>query len=266
MSGEPEPVCAAHGAPSLGECERCGVFLCEGCAGQAPNEGMCVACDERAGAIAWETERAERGAWGAWVRTILDVFLHPARTARRLPTDGALRAPIVFACVALALHAVVGGAVRALVGWLQISASLERFGARDSVGRIVTITQVQQMVVLGAIIPSVLVLLGPPLLSGVARAVGARVDVRASARAIAYASGLAVVAIVPVIGLATLFVAPYFLHQWLGARAPLSAARRAGAVALFALLMYGVTGLAVAAYEHSLGSWMTDAILAWLFR
>lgn len=94
--GEGAARCAAHpDLAAIGTCERCGDFVCRGCA-DPRHPGVCVRCGGRLpSGIAWEDPRAG-GPVGRFLRTVRDVLVRP-----RVAFPGPIRAwpALAFAAV-----------------------------------------------------------------------------------------------------------------------------------------------------------------------
>lgn len=217
--------------------------------------------DGVAESLPWESAPSSPSALGAWGATIVVLATNPERAARGLRRAGSLRPAVTFAVVSLAVHVVVATSVMASVTYWSFATSLERFGARESVGRIVALSDAVHRIVLHLVGTPVLVIAAPALLALATRALGERVPLRDSARVIAYACGLLVVGAVPILGLVSLWLLPAFVDHWLGAHTPLSRARRVVVVASVALGLALVSMTLDDGYSRTLHDAVTDLAL-----
>lgn len=259
-------LCAAHLGKSIAACGRCGVFFCEQCSGAAPNDTLCAACDRRCGAIAWESERAKLGTLRAWRRTVSDVSLTPSRTARRLPTEGSLRAPLTFAASMIALHAVGFILVYGSIIWWTTSYSLARFGAIDTIGRMVVFGGMVDKMLLGTLAPLILLATGPALLVAAARCVRIDVTARGAFGAVAYSTAGLLIGLVPFVGYVMYPWLAFFFAEWLAARADVPTWRRLCAIAIGASFAALVLMFASFAYQHTLAGVVRDFVEPFLFE
>ena len=249
-AGELGATCVLHVAPAAGACARCGDYFCSACAGAAPNAAFCTPCDAHVGAIPWESERDKLGSFGAWRRTVADFFQSPGPTARRLPTDGSLRKPAVFAAIMFALHVVFTVVAQGVFVWAQTS-SLRAFGEGDSIHR-AAVTAATHEIVVGAIALCLLTVMAPSLLVGATRALGGRATYRSAVRAVAYGAAFLLVTPIQLLALLLSPLLAWYLAAWIGRRAQVSLLRPLVIVGIGALLSLGIWVMAARAYDATL--------------
>lgn len=243
--------CAQHETAAAGACRRCGDYFCEACAGEPPNRGLCHRCDRLVGSIPWEHERAELGALRAWLRTLHRLFIAPGDVARRLPIQGSLRAPAVFAAIACGAYVVLAILVLGTTEWIRTSLAIARFGAENVTWRLALISFPHIVVPIFFTTPAS-VFLAPLALTAATRLVGAPLSLRASARTTLYAAGYFVLMGLPLGGIAAVLLFPVFLYRMLEARTELPRVRRALAVAFLLVALLLIRGAIHAIYPLTL--------------
>lgn len=173
-------------------CERCGSFGADTRRGEPPNERFCDVCDAKLGVVPWERER---GWLRRWWRTVAAVVGEPTETMARLPPEGPVAPTFVLAN--LVVHLSGQWAWFAFVGWWQYRLSVERFGLRDGVGRIVALDELVDSVAFVPVAALVVTLTTPALVRATARLLGGRVSGRHALRASVFPSAFLCVAAIP---------------------------------------------------------------------
>jgi hypothetical protein len=225
------PRCALHAsAKAEATCLGCGQFLCGPCAREA--ETRCARCRGGAHPVPWEDPKL--GAPGAFVRTLLALARAPTFFAQ-LPSTGGLRAPLTFAATAVTLAALVGAgfaflsaqATAATLAGLQEQMQAyppELRGAAmpmlEAFERLVPVIPRLELAyaLMQPILAPLELLVMAALTHGVARLLGGRGSFEATVRAMAYAAGGQMLAVMPIFGntiapLARLLLVGVGLHR-----------------------------------------------------
>ena len=206
--------------------------------------------------LPWEREHSAH----AWAATLSILATSPAGAARALPVGAPLRPAIRLAAISVAVHLVVSSLVRAAITYWSVSAVLERFGAPDSVGRIIVLSDATHAIASNLLATPLAVCAAPALLTLAARICGIRIPIDESARAVAYASGLLAVASVPIVGWISVRSGPAFLFHWLGTRS-VARPKRIIIVVLSALALLLLTAAIDELYSRTIADPLSDIAL-----
>lgn len=206
--------------------------------------------------LPWEQERS----LGAWAATLAVLATNPAAAARALPCGTSLRPAITLAAISVTVNLVVSTVVHAAITYWSVSAALERFGARDSVARIIAVSDATHSIASNILATPIAVCAAAPALALAARIAGTRLPAEEAARVVAYASGLLAVASLPIVGWITLWSGPAFLFHWLGTRS-LSLPRRIVVFVLTAVALVLLTAAVGELYSRTIADALSDIAL-----
>lgn len=208
--------------------------------------------------LPWERHRSA----SAWWQTVWLVTLRPRDAAHAMAPSGSLAHALTFAALAFLIHTSVGATVIAVIVWLQFTYSLERFEARDPVGRILAMSDAVELLASAWLVGPVMVLCAGAVLVGLTRLLAASLPLREYLRAVLYACAVFAVATIPIVGPLALLVLPAFLHHWLGARTSLSTARRGISVVAAVVTGWWLAGGIAEGFLGALGTLPHDVVSA----
>ena len=172
---------------------------------------------------------------------------------------GSLTHALAFGALAFFIHTGVSIIVTAVVVWVQVTYSLEHFGARDSVGRILAMSEAAAALASTWLIGPVMVPCIAAVLLGLTRLLGASLGPRECCRGVLY--GCAAFALP--IGPLALLVAAVFLHDWLRVQTSLSPGRRGIAVLIALVVGWLAAGTVAEGFTGALGTLADDVVRAW---
>ena len=202
----------------------------------------------------WEHDRAREGALVAWLRTFDRALRSPDAAARRAPLEGPIRPALSYAAIGVSMLVLLRLPVSFALEYTIGRTTLGRFGTdAEALPSLLAYRAALLELATWPVIAALVLGVGPIVLSALAHAAGARIPAGGSFRAIAYGSGVAVLAWVPLLGWIALPMAPVFVARVLTHRAGLSTARATTVVALASMLLAGASVLSAIAIEHALG-------------
>jgi hypothetical protein len=238
-------------------CARCGNYFCWDCGGENL-DAYCDECTRHLGTLPWDRGTSPM----SFLRTVWSVAIRPATAAQLSRSHDDAPLPIGFAALALLIGGVFTISVLVLVVLLQ-QRSMARFGVDDFVmtGATIDAARAFGTVPLNLVVRTAL---NVALLVALSRFGARTLSWRAALRSALFEASFATFAMIPVLGLGIVYLAPRFMLRVASVQRSVPQMLGLGLGLCVVWLAVGMIDQLVV--DYTIGPWLQDTFIDWLMR